>query len=72
MSLLILAQAIKALKEPSPGQLDIFGKYVAMELRGVRCEQIRKRAKREINSVLLKAQDEDQGQQQFEQSSPVF
>ena len=41
-----------------------------MELRGIQSEQIQRSAKRKINLEVLKAQDEDQGQQ-FVQSSPV-
>ena len=65
----ILSQAIKVLQEPNPDEFDIFGQYVAMELRGIECKQIRRRVKREINLALLKAQDDDdQGQQQILQS----
>ena len=69
----ILSQAIKVLQKPNPDEFDIFGQYVAIELRGIQCEQIRRRAKREINLALLKAQDDDdQGQQQILQSSRVL
>ena len=38
----ILSQAIEVLQEPNPDELYIFGQYVAMELRGIQCEKIRR------------------------------
>ena len=58
----IFSHAMIVLKEPSSYQLDIFGQNVTMEQRGIQPEQIRQRAKREINIALLKGQDDDQGQ----------
>ena len=67
----MLSHALKVLKEPNPDELDIFGQYVATELRGIECEHIRRRLKREINLAIFRAQDDDE-RRQFLQSSPAM
>ena len=44
----LLTQAAKVLKEPSTDQLDTFDQYVAVELRAIKSDQIRRETKRMI------------------------
>ena len=56
----LLTQAAKVLKEPSADELDTFGQHVAVELRGIKSDQIRRKTKRMITLAILQAQEEDE------------
>ena len=56
----LLTQAAKVLKEPSADELDTFGQYVAVELRAIKSDQIRRKAKRMITLAIMQAQEEEQ------------
>ena len=56
----LLSEAVKILKEPTPDGLDVFGKYVAAELRSLQSEQIRSQIKREISRAILQGQEKDE------------
>ena len=56
----LLSEAVKILKEPTPDDLDVFGKYVTAELRCVQSEQIRSQKKREISRAVLQGQERNE------------
>ena len=66
----LLAPATKVLKEPAPDDLDIFGQYVAVELRHIKSDELRRKTKREITLAILKAHDKDE-QLNSMQASPA-
>ena len=55
----LLTQAAKVLKEPSTDQLDTFGQYVAVELRAIKSDQIRRKTKRIITLAILQNRKRD-------------
>lgn len=58
----LLQEAMKVLKDPIPvqDQYDVFGQFIAGELRGFANDDIRKRVKREITTVILKWQEQEE------------
>ena len=56
----LLTQATKVLNEPFTDQLNTFGQYVAVELRAIKSDQIRRKTKRMITLAILQAQEEEE------------
>ena len=55
----VLSQALQVLKHPNLDDMDIFGQYIASELRELKDPEIRWEAKRDITFALLKAQEKE-------------
>ena len=68
----ILSQALQVLKQPDPDDMDIFGQYIASELRGLENAEIRREVKHDITLLLLKAQQKElaRSQSHLQSTSP--
>lgn len=54
----LLGKAFSVLSE-NEDDLDVFGKFVTSELRGLQAEHLKKKAKRQIQRILLDIAEED-------------